>query len=369
MGGRGKTTIRQVAELSGFSQAAVSMILNGNLASSFSEETVSKVTQTAEKLGYSRRIRSVAGKKSERGLIAVLCPNISNPYYATLVQAIENSARESGFRVMVLNSYRSADSEAANLKIAISSKASGLIFAMKPLVGDPLEFLRDGPPAVAIGDRGCSPNIDTVEMDNYGAGSLLARHLADLGHRHLVYLSTTLDDANNMRLRRLKGLEDGFLAACPKGSVEIKSRAVSPEEELKDLFIEHKVGFELAGECLEDGRTSAFVAINDMVAYGAMDAILQAGFSVPGDYSVCGFDNIFPSRLSSISLTTVDNYIPEKGRNAFAMLLARMREGSGTAKGGPQVITRVEYQPRLIVRGSTAKPRDPDPRPEVSPGT
>lgn len=369
MGRRGNTTIRQVAELSGFSPAAVSMILNGNFASSFSQETVSKVTLAAERLGYSRRTKAVANKKSEGGLIAVLCPNISNPYYATLVQAIENSARENGFQVMILNSYRSADSEAANLKIAISAKASGLIFAMKPLAVESLDLLRGGLPAVAIGDRGCSPNIDTVEMDNYGAGSLLARHLADLGHRHLAYLSTTLDDANNMRLRRLKGLEDSFLAACPECSVEVKSRAVSPEEELKDLFIEHKVGFELAGECLGDGRTSAFVAINDMVAYGAMDAILQAGFSVPGDYSVCGFDNIFPSRLSSISLTTVDNYIPEKGRNAFTMLLARMREGAGIDRGGPQVITRVEYQPRLIVRGSTAKPRDLDPRPAVNPGT
>ena len=356
MAGQQRITIRQVAELSGYSLASVSMILNGGCGDSFSQETVAKVRQAAGQLGYSSRPRTGPAGRRNGGMIAVLCPNISNPYYATLVQAIENAARENDFRVMVLNSYRSADSEAANLKVAVAAKASGVIFAMKPLGGESLDLLSGGPPAVAIGDRGCSPSIDTVEMDNYGAGSLLARHLAELGHRHLAYLSTTLDDANNMRLRRLMGLEEGFLAACPHGTIEVKSRIVTPEEELKDLYIEHTVGFELAGECLGDGKTSAFVAINDMVAYGAIDAILQAGYSVPGDYSVCGFDNIFPSRLSPISLTTVDNYILEKGRNAFVMLLARMR--SGSARGGPQVITRVEYQPRLVVRRSTARCRD-----------
>jgi LacI family transcriptional regulator len=85
-----------------------------------------------------------------------------------------------------------------------------------------------------------------------------------------------------------------------------------------------------------------------------MDAIIAAGLTVPGDYSVCGFDNVFPSRLSPIGLTTVDNYIVDKGHNAFAMLLGRI-EGGKEAEGSPKVITRVEFPPRLIVRASTAQ--------------
>ncbi|MCX7027510.1 MAG: LacI family DNA-binding transcriptional regulator [Spirochaetes bacterium] len=365
MGERQKATLKQVAELSGFSTTSVSMILNGGFDRSFSGETVERVLAAADSIGYSRRAARAAGKKvqndgREGGIVAVLCPNISNPYYATLFQAIESAARENNFLALALNSYRSMEAEAANLKFAISAKVSGFIFAMKPLVYDPLAFLGTGMPAVAIGDRGCSQGIDAVEMDNFGAGALLARHLAELGHEHIAYISTTLDDANNMRQRRLKGLEESFLAACPHGSVLVKSRKVTPEEELKNLFIEHEVGFALTKECLADKGISAIVAINDMVAYGAIDAILSEGLSVPRDYSVCGFDNIFPSRLAPISLTTVDNYIVEKGRNAFTMLLARIRDGSKAGEAGPQVITRVEYQPRLVVRTSTSQRRNLD---------
>ena len=351
-------TLKQISELTGFSQASVSMILNKRTNVSFSEETVRLVHSAAEKLGYAKS--SAASRKmqfSGKNLIAVLCPNISNPYYSTLVQAIEQAAAEKDFQIMTLNTYRSAEIETRNLTMLQNAGIAGVIFAMPPLVPQSLEKLRKCAPAVMIGDRGRSFNIDTVEMDNYGAGALLARHLLDLGHKHITYISTTLDKFNSMRMRRLKGLEETFKASCPEGTVAVRSIDISPGEELNDLFIEHHVGYKLAKESFEDGRTTVFVAVNDMVAYGVIDAIISCNFSVPGDYSVCGFDNIFPSRLSPISLTTVDNYIIEKGRNAFNMLFSRIR-GTKEPDSSPNIITRVEYPPRLITRGSTAEPRN-----------
>jgi len=227
---------------------------------------------------------------------------------------------------------------------------------MPPQAPQALERANKTIPVVLIGDKGSSLSIDTVEMDNYGAGVLIAKHLLELGHEHVAYVSTTLDAANNMRIRRLRGLEDTFRAECPGGGVLVRSRDIAPDEELRDLFIEHRVGYELAKEGLADGRTTAFVAVNDMVAYGVIDAIAAEKYEIPRDYSVCGFDNIFPSRLSPISLTTVDNYIVDKGHNAFALLHSRM-SGSVDPHLSPRVITRVEYPPRLIVGSSTARAR------------
>ncbi|MBU0928620.1 MAG: LacI family transcriptional regulator [Spirochaetes bacterium] len=351
-------TLKQIAEITGFSQSSVSMILNGRKEVSFSEDTVRLVQSAAERLGYAkksdadRRARDFGGR-----LVAVVCPNISNPYYSTLVQSIEQAAAHADYSVITLNTYRSAELEARHLALLGGAGIAGIIFTIAPRPSIALDSILGIVPAVVIGDKGGPLSLDTVEMDNYSASVLLARHLIGLGHRHIAYISTTLDSINGIRLRRLRGLEDTFGSECPGGSILVRSRDVSPEEELKDLFIEHQVGYELMKECLaergsEDPAT-AIVAVNDMVAYGAIDAIVEAGLSIPADYSVCGFDNIFPSRLSPISLTTVDNYIVDKGRNAFSMLLARI--GGNRGDPGPDIITRVEFTPRLVIRGSTGQ--------------
>jgi len=350
-------TLKQIAEMTGFSQASISMILNKRPDVSFSEETVRAVTAAAERLGYAKT-PSPANKKplSGKRAIAVFCPNITNPYYAVLVQAIEQSALEQNYQILTINTYRSPDIETRSLAVALEAGVAGIIFAMLPQCPAALEKAAATIPTVLISDKGSPLKIDTVEMDNYRAGILIAKHLLELGHTRIAYVSTTLDPANSMRIRRLQGLEDTFRELCPEGKIVVHARTVTPAEELQDLYIEHRVGHSLAEECLSADDVTAFVAVNDMVAYGVIDAIVEAGLRVPEDYSVCGFDNIFSSRLSPISLTTVDNYIFEKGHNAFGMLFGRI--GGAKGKGeAPEVITRVEYPPRLIARGSTCRAR------------
>ena len=158
---------------------------------------------------------------------------------------------------------------------------------------------------------------------------------------------------NAVRLNRLEGVRQAFRNSCPEGSVTVSAEDVTPEEDLADPMVEQNVGSRLAKKILENKKITAVVAVNDMVAYGVMTAILQDGFSVPRDYSICGFDNIFASQFPRISLTTVEHFIMEKGHNAVDILDGRIRSGGVPAES----ITRVEYQPKLIVRKSTSKPR------------
>lgn len=351
-------TLKQIAELSGFSQASVSMILNKKTGASFSQETIRLVMAAAEQLGYSKvKNPSLKIPLTGKSIVAVLCPNITNPYYSTLVQSIEQSAFQKNFQIITLNTYRSPDIEARNLEALQEYRISGIIYAMPPQAPLALEKASKQIPIVLMGDKGAVFNIDTVEMDNYDAGVLIAKHLIELGHKHVAYVSTTLDAANNMRIRRLKGLEETFRSECPGSSVLVLSRNIVPNEELNDLFIEHHIGYDFAKEGLKDRKITAFVAVNDMVAYGVIDAVVAEKFQIPRDYSVCGFDNIFPSRLSPIALTTVDNFIIDKGRNAFDILYGRM-SGVIDSQLVPHTITRVEYSPRLVVRGSTARARE-----------
>ena len=81
-----------------------------------------------------------------------------------------------------------------------------------------------------------------------------------------------------------------------------------------------------------------------------MDALLAQGRSIPGDCSVCGFDNIFPSCFANISLTTIDSCLTEKGRDAFELLMRKITNRPNT---NATSVFQIEYNPKIIIRGST----------------
>ena len=161
-----------------------------------------------------------------------------------------------------------------------------------------------------------------------------------------------MNAANAIRLRRLQGVKDTY-AERPGCSVQVFTRDYTPQEELHSIDLEQRIGYELTLECLKKkSRISGFVAVNDFIAYGVLDAIRAEGRRVPEDYSVCGFDNIFPSQFLPVGLTTVEHYIADKGRNAFEILHSKM-----SGESSDRNITRVEFKHHLIVRDSTAAPR------------
>ena len=351
MSSRNPTTT-DIARRAGVSQSAVSIILNHPEDTHFSEETVRKVLDAAEKLGYKRRPRAnVSPFFFSKDTILILCPVLSNSYYSSLVQSVEQEAYARGYSAIVCNTYRDIRRERTILSRFAKSGLCGIIFTFLPQSCELVEELNRTTPIVVIGDRNMSMNVDTVGMDSVRSGVLVAEHLIKLGHTDVAFVSTTLDESNAIRLDRLEGVQKAFQKAG--GTVTVSSENVTPEEDLQDMMVEETVGFRLTQEVLKQKKITAVVAVNDMVAYGAMTAVLEAGFSIPRDYSVCGFDNIFSSHFPQILLTTVEHFIREKGHNAMNILDERIRSG----KVQSESITRVEYQPRLIVRKSTAKPR------------
>ena len=168
-------------------------------------------------------------------------------------------------------------------------------------------------------------------------------------------LSTALNEHHISRMRRAQGLQEAYHMWCPEGSVTICSHVNSLEAEITTPDLEYRSGMELAYKCLRNDKITGIVAINDMVAYGVLDALVREGYRVPEDFSLCGFDNVTSSGYQRIQLTTVDNNTFSHGKSAFNLLLERIEGGLNNREDQP--INRVEYRSRLIVRGSTGKPR------------
>ena len=200
-----------------------------------------------------------------------------------------------------------------------------------------------------MGDGTSSPKVDTVELDNYSAGVLIGRHMLELGHRHIAFISAMTNAANSIRLHRLRGVRDTY-AEQPGCSVQLFTRDYTPREELGNTDLEQRIGYELTMLCLKKkSRVSAFVAVNDFIAYGVLDAIADSGLRVPDDYSVCGFNNLSSSRISHVGLTTVEHQTDAWARNAVDILYERIRGGNAVSD-----IPRVAYAHRLLERRSTA---------------
>lgn len=347
-----QATSQDVARAAGVSQSTVSMILNSKKLPSFTDETIRKVYDAAHSLGY-KGVRSKRSDTAVADTIAVFCPVVSNPYYAGVIQSLEQAAYESGFRTVICTTYRSADIEMRHLREINKESTAGIVFTCIPLHKEVVEDINYQIPIVVIGDRDESINVDTVEVNSYRSGVAVADHLIDLGHRNISLISTSLDNQNIIRVKRMEGIRDTMAKLGGESGFYVKSRKVSSLTDISDLDIEHRVGFELTQECLaETPFVTAIVGINDMVAYGILDALHSAGHVVPDEYSVCGFDNIFPSQMLNVSLSSVENFVQQKGRSALDILLKRITSRRGQP-GMTDSITHVEYQPRLIVRAST----------------
>lgn len=212
-------------------------------------------------------------------------------------------------------------------------------------------------PVVRIYDKDTQNDADILELDGFRIGRISAEHLLSLGHRRVALISSTFETKQVTRRRRLEGLravyeEHGF---DPRESVLV----FLPEKDLPDRKTVpegYELGYLLAKGVIDRGEpVTAFVAVNDIMAIGVLDAILDAGKRVPEDYSVCGCDNTSVSKYRGISLTSVESYARQTGREAVDILVRRVEGGGRPSEleDSPDGITRVEYFPKLIVRRST----------------
>lgn len=350
-----KATTKDVASLANVSQATVSMILNGREGASFSDETVRKVYEAAQQLGYQIKKKREDALGAQVRLIAVISPTLSNPYYTTLIQAIENEASTMGYSLLICNTHRDEQTERQYLDMIANSSLNGVIYTFMPCHGELVKLISARTPVVVVGDKNEAIDIDTVEINSEESGKILGDYLISLGHRRIAFISTPLNGNNVPRKRRLEGLRRTLKEAEDGTDLIVRESGTDTSASGGELNLESKIGYELAMDVLEKEDVTALVGVNDMVAYGILDALAESGKKVPEDYSVCGFDNIFPSAFDGVSLTTIDHFISFKGKDAVDILVKKM--STKTAALTPTSIFKVEYKPTLVIRHSTGPRR------------
>lgn len=352
-----KVTSTDIAKAAGVSQSTVSMVLNKKYNVSFSKETIEKVEKTAEELGYVLQQRKTRKENKKEKLLVVFCSNLTNPYYVMLLQGIESRAKEQGYALFVCNTQRSLRMEERYLKMMWDLKPAGIIYTCNPshCFMDRVQELSRKIPVAIINNQNEKLDVDAVELDNSKLGRLMAKHLLELGHRKVAYIAPPLTVRQKQRSKRVEGFLKEFAEAGIKDNVIIKAAKEEFDENIAHIDSEYRIGYELTKELLSETKDiTAIVGLNDMIAFGILDALYEAKIKVPADISVMGCDNTLFARMHKVSLTTIEHFVVFKGRDACDIIMKKIASNYTQYSDIEPISTyHVEYEPKLIERGTT----------------
>lgn len=331
-------TMKDVARLAGVSIATVSAALSG--ANFVSPELKERVLAAVDELGYAPNAIASGLKSGKSSLIGLIVPDITNPFWTELVQAVQRKAAAAGYTVLLGITDDDARAEADLIRLMRSHQASGTIIS--PGGGEDdcrkLVSLAGRMPLVLVDNVPPGVDTDSVVMDNRHAARLATDYILSLGHRQVATVTGPVH--RFVSRERLYGFE---------ASLESHGLTLSPEYTRRGKFHvaeAHVAGLELLS--LARPPTAIFVSNNHMLI-GVMQAISQSGLSVPRDISIAAIDDFPWASAFAPALTTVRQPISVMAQHALDCLIARI---AGEA-GAPQ---RIVLQPELIVRQSCGAP-------------
>lgn len=334
---RRRPTIYDVARLAGVSTATVSRALNGTAA--IAAPTRTAIEDAIEQLGYRPNpiARSLVTKSTQT--IALLLPDITNPFYAELVSGAQQLLREHDQAMLLCTTGGDPGQEERYLRILRAKHVDGALVDGLVLPADRIAaFVEDGFPIVCLDRDVRSPLIPLVQVDNRLGARLATEHLLSLGHRRIAHVTGPHEPLSD---QRLAGYHEALAAA---------GVAPDPALETPGDFTEGG-GHTAMRRLLEsDARFTAVFCANDLTAMGALNAILASGRRVPADLSLIGFDDLRLAPYTSPPLTTIHQPAVEIAQHATGLLLRLIR--------GERPETMIHlFAPTLVRRGSTGPPR------------
>jgi DNA-binding LacI/PurR family transcriptional regulator len=339
-------SISEVAARARVSRSTVSHALSGKRP--ISQAVQQRVREAMQDLGYvpSRTAQNLAWGTTRT--LGLLVPDIGNSFFADLAKGVEQASIQRNFNVLLCNTGWNLEREVFYLETLKSRAVDGVVYAAGAAAPtSQLVKLLAGVPVVAVDEEVGELAQITIVSDNRTGGMLAAEHLAGLGHRQAIVLGASPQLASSMQ--RVEGF----------GSTWIRLTGRTPEVVAGSF--EEQAGYRSAADLvprIRAGEVTAIFALNDLVALGALRALREAALPVPGACSVVGFDDIYPARHVTPSLTTVRQDAVGMGAQAAeALLVALGHADAGSSIGTAQVFARQVLPVALIKRETTAPPR------------
>ena len=330
-------TLKDVAQKAGVSEATVSLVLNKRPG--VNKETRARINKLIKELGYSPNpvARSLAMKKTNT--IGLVVTDIENPFFGSITRYISEQVHRYGYALVLAASNDDLQLEEEILGTFIERRVDGIIIV-------PTQEIRRDFSIFEAMEKRKIPAVFTTSyytrkcscvMTDYAEGSYLAaHHLMELGNKK-IFLLVSSDPQAPISDFRIKGYKKAFKEA---GVTSKKSWIIPcPKPDFSS-------GYEVTKALLKKHRPDAIMAINDVLALGAVKAVKEAGISVPEEISITGYDDVIFSSISETALTTIRQNIPEIAEKSVKILIDTL--------GGKKIEEKiVKIGPELVIREST----------------
>ena len=298
-------SIREVAKMAGVTPSTVSRVMNGT--AKVNEEKRQRVLNVIKETGFKPNEAARTLYKKSAKIIGVILPNIQNPFFNEMAQAIEEEAYRRGYRMMLCNSNNNLDKEKNNIELLSRMNADGIILLTNQ--GGIRETIEKCKVPVVILDREVQADnqVACIRSDHYKGGMLAAEHLIRCGCRRIVNMR------GDQALSSARDRFEGYLDVCRK--YEMVPRYV-------DCRYSFREGLKKSEEILKlYPDVDGIIAGNDMVAVSVYKTLSKKGYRVPEDIQLIGYDNINLSELVTPELTTVAQPISRMGETSAKVLI------------------------------------------------
>jgi LacI family transcriptional regulator len=330
-------TIADIAQIAHVSKMSVSRVLNGQPG--VSEQTRQRILEVIEQTGYvpnsGPNLRPVGSK-----LIALLVPDITTTYMGEILRGVSGAAERLNYGLMLYTQGAVSNIQRTSyyLSILSSSLVDGVLLVVPHDYEVIVNDLKQHDLPYVIIDHHSNPGDEPSVTATNRKGVLDAmRHLLALGHRRIGFITGRMEIACSHD--RLHGYRDGL--------AEVRL-PFDPSLVREGDFLQHS-GFQATQELLElEEPPTAIVASNDVMAFGAMDAMKAQGLTIGHDISIVGFDDIDMASQTYPPLTSVRQPMAAMGETALDMLVTLLQ-------GRTMLAPRRELPTELIIRGSTGQ--------------
>lgn len=325
--------MQDVADRVGVSKATVSLVFRK--APGVGDKTREDVLAAAEALGY-RMNRAAALMTARRSHLLGVVVQIRNSFHAEIVESVVSAADLVGYET-VLGAVTPTHDESRVIETLIDFRCEGMLLIGPELDAKDIIGLGEQLPTVVVGRRVSSPSIDVVRANDARGIGAVVDHLVELGHRRIVHVAAGPGVIASDR-------RAGFLRAMRRHQLGAHDAVIDAGGYIEEA------GMAAARGLIGAEMPTAIVCANDRLAVGVLDVVRRAGYDVPGDVSITGYDDSALAGLANVDLTTVSQQPAAQAEQAVAAVVERL-DGRRAGRASSVLV------PKLVVRSTSGPAR------------
>ncbi|WP_455539435.1 LacI family DNA-binding transcriptional regulator [Terrisporobacter sp.] len=334
---KNNVTIKDVAKLAGVSISTVSRVINDSKP--VTDEVKQRVLDVIKETGYvpNPLARSLVTKKSK--LIGVIVPEVSDSFVNEILNGIEAVAKMYDYDILLVNTYSDKEQELESIRILKNKQVEGILMVSWILDEEHVNFMKQNQiPAVYISKTARDYDIYTVSTSNEKATYDMTKYLIENNHKEIALIMTSKEETVLEAERRA-----GYERALRDNNIEVR------DELIKYGNTDYEGGYSSMKELIKDKIIpSAVFVTGDEAAVGAINAIFDEGYNVPGDISVVGFNDTKLAKIYRPKLTTVFQPLFDMGAVSIRVLIKIIN-------GDPVEDKKIELPYQIMERESVAK--------------